>query len=152
MKNLTLVTLLVASLLLVGCGAKPTDTATPDGDSAAVVNTADADANADSATPPAEDTAPTAEVDLEKTTKLADCLTEKKMTMYGTERCGHCKNQKELFGEAFAKVTYVDCDAQRQTCLDAGVRGFPTWIDGQGNQYPGTQQLEKLAEVAGCEM
>ena len=149
MKKFALVSLFALSFLLIGCGQNtttPTDEDAGTEENAPTANSAQVDA----AVAPTE--APAPEVDLEKTTKLADCLTEKKMTMYGTERCGHCKNQKQLFGDAFAKVTYVDCDAQRQTCLDAGVRGFPTWIDGQGNQYPGTQQLEKLAEVAGCEM
>lgn len=57
-----------------------------------------------------------------------------------------------MFGDAFAKVTYIDCDKERQACIDAGVQGFPTWIDAAGNKYPGTQTLEKLAEVAGCSM
>jgi hypothetical protein len=141
MKKLTLLTLLVASLLLVGCwnnNAPAADGTVP-------------------GTQPAGDTAqvdgeaPVA-VDTEETTALAQCLTDNGVIMYGTEWCGHCKNQKALFGEAFATVTYVDCDAQRQTCLDAGVRGFPTWIDTAGNQYPGTQQLARLAEIGGCTM
>lgn len=139
---------MIASLLLVGCGnnnAVPSDTT--------AVNTAEPTADTaqvDVAAGEVAADAPT--VDLAKTTKLAECLKEKGVTMYGTEWCGHCKNQKALFGTAFEKASYVDCDAQRQTCLDAGVRGFPTWIDAQGNQYPGTQQLAKLAEVGGCEM
>jgi glutaredoxin len=78
-------------------------------------------------------------------------MTENGITMYGTERCSHCQNQKALFGDAFANVSYVDCDADRQACLDAGVRGFPTWIDSENNPYPGTQTLERLAAISGCE-
>jgi len=85
------------------------------------------------------------------TTKLASCLSENGVKMYGTERCGHCKNQKKLFGDAFSLVDYTDCDADKQACVDAWVRGFPTWVDADGNAYPGTQNLEKLASVAGCE-
>ena len=85
-----------------------------------------------------------------ETTKLAQCLTEKWVRMYGTERCGHCKNQKNLFGDAFSLVDYTDCDADRQACVDAWVRWFPTWKDADGNAYPGTQNLEKLATIAGC--
>ncbi len=133
--------ILFASIILVGCGAKTTDTPTADW-AAPTADTVNA--------VPTNDAAPAAAVDTEKTGKLAACLTEKWVKMYGTEWCGHCKNQKALFGESFAQVSYIDCDAERQTCLDAGVRGFPTWIDSNGNQYPGTQQLEKLAEVAGC--
>lgn len=155
MKKLTFVTLLVASLLLVGCGTKstpPTDTSSP---TVAVQPTSDDAAPVDADVAPvdgAEEGAQAPVVDAEQTTKLAECLKEKWVVMYGTEWCGHCKNQKALFGDAFAKAAYVDCDAERQVCLDAGVRGFPTWIDAQGNQYPGTQQLAKLAEIGGCEM
>ena len=148
MKKLTLLTLLVASLLLVGCGSNntPSSDSTASGDVAPTADSAQVDG--------AEDTAAVAwaEVDVAQTTKLAECLKEKWVIMYGTEWCGHCKNQKALFGEAFSKAAYVDCDAQRQVCLDAGVRGFPTWIDAQGNQFPGTQQLAKLAEIGGCSM
>lgn len=139
---------LFSALILVGCGSKTaapaddaaTDTGAQAADAAQVDGAADDNAEANPS------------VDLDKTTKLAECLKEKGVIMYGTEWCGHCKNQKALFGDAFAKAAYVDCDAERQTCLDAGVRGFPTWIDAQGNQYPGTQQLDKLAEIGGCEM
>lgn len=144
MKKLFLIAVLFSMLTLVGCGNKaaPTDDAAVAPTDGNTVNTV--------AQGEQKEAAPT--VDVAKTEKLAACLTEKKVTMYGTEWCGHCKNQKELFGAGFAKATFVDCDAERQKCLDAGVRGFPTWIDAQGNQYPGTQQLDKLAQIAGCEM
>lgn len=145
MKKLALLSILFASLILVGCGSKTETAPTADAPSADVIPAVEAEPT------PTGDT-PTAEVDVEQTTKLAECLTEKGVVMYGTEWCGHCKNQKSLFGDAFAKVKYVDCDAERQTCLDAGVRGFPTWIDSAGNQFPWTQQLAKLAEVGGCAM
>lgn len=136
MKKVAILSLLVLSVVVfAGCNkntSAPADTTVPTADSA-------------QPTAPAEVAAPA--VNLEETTKLAECLTNGNVIMYGTEWCGHCKNQKDLFGEAFAKVTYVDCDAERQRCLDAGVRGFPTWIDAQGNQYPGTQQLERLSEI-----
>jgi Thioredoxin len=144
MKKLALLSILFASLILVGCGAKTTTPPTADAPAADTMPAVEAE--------PTADAAPTAEVNIEQTTKLAECLTEKGVVMYGTEWCGHCKNQKALFGDAFAKAKYVDCDAERQTCLDAGVRGFPTWIDAAGNQYPGTQQLAKLAEIGGCAM
>ncbi len=147
MKKLALLSILFASLILVGCGSKtaPTgDAPAADAPTADVMPAVEAE--------PTVDGVPTADVDVEQTTKLATCLTEKGVKMYWTEWCGHCKNQKALFGDAFAKATYIDCDAERQTCLDAGVRGFPTWIDAAGNQYPGTQQLAKLAEIGGCSM
>lgn len=82
--------------------------------------------------------------------QLATCLAKKNVVMYGTERCPHCQNQKALFGKSFDTIKYIDCDANQQTCTDAGVTGFPTWIDQTGKSYPGTQSLEKLDQIASC--
>ncbi len=54
-----------------------------------------------------------------KTSALASCLTDKGFTMYGTERCPHCKAQKELFADDFTKVSYVDCDKDSAKCNEA---------------------------------
>lgn len=70
--------------------------------------------------------------------------------MFGTERCTHCKNQKAKFGDSFSKVDYIDCDAQKDLCTNAGIQGYPTWVDGQGKQYPGDQALDQLATIAWC--
>lgn len=80
---------------------------------------------------------------------LAQCLTEKKATMYGTEWCPHCKAQKEIFGKSFQYVTYVDCDRFKNECIGAGVEGYPTWKI-NGTNYAGTQNLYLLAEKSGC--
>ena len=80
---------------------------------------------------------------------LAQCLTEKGITMYGTEWCSHCQNQKATFGESFKYVNYVDCDKDRTACLAAGVEGYPTWVI-DGNNYPGEQSLNRLASLSGC--
>ena len=82
---------------------------------------------------------------------LAQCLTEKGVKMYGAEWCGHCQNQKKAFGSSFQYVNYVDCDKDRDACVEAGVQGYPTWvIDGQS--YPGEQDLSDLAAISGCSL
>lgn len=82
---------------------------------------------------------------------FAQCLTEKGATMYGTEWCSHCKNQKKAFGDSFRYVDYVDCDKFKSECAKAGVRSYPTWtID--GDKYPGEQPLYKLASLTGCKL
>ncbi len=80
---------------------------------------------------------------------LAQCLTEKDVVMYGTEWCSHCKNQKAAFGDSFQYVNFVDCDQNRAACEAAGVEGYPTWSI-KGQNYPGQQQLGRLASLAGC--
>ena len=80
---------------------------------------------------------------------FAQCLTENGAAMYGTDWCGYCQNQKEIFGKSFQYVTYIDCDKSKFACNEAGVTGYPTWfID--GTSYSGVQQLYKLAQLTGC--
>ena len=81
---------------------------------------------------------------------LAQCLTEKDVVMYGTEWCGHCKNQKAAFGSSFQYIQYVDCDQNKVACDAAGVEGYPTWVV-NGQYYAGEQPLYRLASLSGCE-
>jgi glutaredoxin len=80
---------------------------------------------------------------------FAKCLTSKGAVMYGTEGCPHCKEQKEMFGESFKYVNYVECSKNLALCEQMGVTGYPTWII-NGVQYSGAQSLEKLSELTGC--
>ncbi|MBD3156072.1 MAG: hypothetical protein GF368_05475 [Candidatus Aenigmarchaeota archaeon] len=82
---------------------------------------------------------------------FAICLTEKGLKMYGTEWCSHCKNQKEIFGNSFQYIDYIDCDKRRSECLSAGIRGYPTWVF-NGQQYSGEQNLKTLSELTGCDI
>lgn len=82
---------------------------------------------------------------------LASCLADKWFTMYGTERCPHCKDQKKAFGDAFDKITYVDCDEQKNICLEKWVNSFPRWRDADENEFIGRKSLAELAKISGCE-
>lgn len=81
---------------------------------------------------------------------FAKCLTEKGVVMYGTEWCSHCKNQKELFGNSYRFINYIDCEKQASKCFQDGVKGYPTWII-DGKMYAGEQQFLDLAFVSGCQ-
>ena len=87
--------------------------------------------------------------------ELAEHLTEVGAKKYGAFWCPHCYEQKQLFGkEAFKEVTYIECaeatNPRQQTpaCQQAGINSYPTW-EFDGKQYPGIQQLPKLAELTG---
>lgn len=80
---------------------------------------------------------------------FAKCLSAKGVTMYGTEWCSHCKNQKAMFGDSFKFVTYVECTTNQAACTAAGVTGYPTWVI-NGKAYPGEQSLQSLSTMAGC--
>lgn len=136
----------VACLLIVGCGKKANDW------NPTIQNMPNRQqwANVDNAWSDSKTISNPWSVDAWIVT-LAQCLKEKDYTMYGTSRCGHCKSQKALFGDAFNYINYVDCDAQKNTCLSEWIKGFPTWKDAQGNAYPWTQQLSVLASNSWCE-
>ncbi|HWR14427.1 MAG TPA: hypothetical protein VN577_06345 [Terriglobales bacterium] len=86
---------------------------------------------------------------------FAKCLTEKKAVMYGSSICPHCLDQKELFGESFQYVTYVECRVPGQkepapACSWAGVKQVPTWIFADGQRRLGTTPLAELSSKTGC--
>ena len=81
---------------------------------------------------------------------FATCLTEKGAKMYGAYWCGHCKNQKKLFGSSFAKVEYVECTEETQRRTDEGIKGYPTWKLADGSSLNGVQTLASLAQKTGC--
>jgi hypothetical protein len=70
--------------------------------------------------------------------------------MYGTEWCGSCKKQRELFGDAFSYIPEIDCDKDSSLCKSRGIKGYPVWEDAEGNLYPGAKRFERLAEISGC--
>ncbi len=88
---------------------------------------------------------------------FAKCLADKKVTMYGLYWCTHCEEQKEMFGASFQYVPYVECGIKgsRQedpTCLQAGVKNFPTWQFPDGTRSEGAQSLEFLSKKSGCSL
>lgn len=105
---------------------------------------------------------------------LATCLADKGVKEYGAFWCPHCAEQKKAFGKAYDTIlergVYIECDprcvpdargnlptackgqrANVDECLIKGVDGYPTWIFPDGKKLEGTQSLETLARVAGCE-
>lgn len=80
---------------------------------------------------------------------LAKCLTEKGAVMYGRVGCGWCSKQKEMFGDSFQYVTYVECPEQPQLCQQKGVTAVPAWEIG-GDLHLGFKSFEELANMAGC--
>ena len=83
---------------------------------------------------------------------FAECLTNSGAILYGTQWCPHCKSQRALFGGALSKINEVDCDEESSLCKEAGITGYPTWIFGDGTRRSGTQPLDYLAEITGCEL
>lgn len=84
---------------------------------------------------------------------LAKYLTESGIKMYGTDSCGACQTQKELFGDSWQYINYEDCYAnespqQLQICEEHDITAYPTWEFADGEQIQGVMSPEKLAEIS----
>ncbi len=87
---------------------------------------------------------------------FAQCLTDEGLKFYGSKSCGWCQKQKELFGDAFQYVTYVEClDSETQQwseeCKQDEITATPTWEIG-GKKSSGYKTLEQLSELSGCSL
>ncbi len=88
---------------------------------------------------------------------FAKCLATKQARMYGLYWCPHCIEQKEMFGEAFHYVPYVECAIKGSSemapaCKIAGVKLFPSWQFGQEPPKEGVLSLEALSDKTGCSL
>ena len=68
---------------------------------------------------------------------FANAWPRKQAKMYGLYWCPHCIEQKEMFGDAFHYVPYVECGIKglgrnAPECKIAGVKLFPSWQFGDG--------------------
>ena len=74
---------------------------------------------------------------------FAQCLTQKKLKFYGAFWCPHCQAQKASMGEGAEYLPYIECSnpdrSQNQTCNDADVESYPTWVYPNAISYTTTQ-------------
>jgi hypothetical protein len=88
---------------------------------------------------------------------FANCLASKQAKMYGLYWCPHCIEQKQMFGDAFHYVPYVECaikDSREEAteCKVAGVKLFPSWQFGTEPPREGVLSLEALSDKTGCSL
>lgn len=83
---------------------------------------------------------------------FAQCLADKKITMYGEDSCAYCQKEISFFGDSFRLVPYVECRREPQKCLDQKIDRFPTWVFPDNRRLIGLQGLEKLAQESGCNL
>ena len=80
---------------------------------------------------------------------LAQCLGENGVTMYGSRYCSHCQKQKEMFGESFSLINYVECTTQGTLCARKNVPAYPSW-EIKGRIMVGEKTFEELSTLSGC--
>jgi hypothetical protein len=72
---------------------------------------------------------------------------------YGAWWCPACTRQKELFGlKASQQLPYVECDrvpGDRDVCIAAQIKAFPTWELKGRQRLVGVQSLEELKSWSG---
>ncbi len=88
---------------------------------------------------------------------FAKCLATKQAKMYGLYWCPHCLEQKQMFGDAFHYVPYVECAVkgsreEATECKIAGVKLFPSWQFGMEPPKEGVLSLEALSDKTGCSL
>ena len=88
---------------------------------------------------------------------FAQCIATKQAKMYGLYWCPHCLEQKEMFGESFHYVPYVECAIKGSSelaphCKVAGAKLFPSWQFGMDPPKEGVLSLETLSEKTGCSL
>ena len=76
------------------------------------------------------------------------CIAESSV-LYGTEWCGYCKKQKEVFGTNVDLLNYIDCDKDSASCINAEIKAYPTWII-NSESYTGVKYEEELRRLTGC--
>jgi hypothetical protein len=82
---------------------------------------------------------------------FGECLTTNGVTMYGSDQCSHCENQKKILGEDYKSINYVNCDFNEDECRQKGISFYPVWS--RDNQVlAGVQSLQSLSEFSGCEL
>ncbi|MDJ0624800.1 MAG: hypothetical protein QNJ31_00340 [Candidatus Caenarcaniphilales bacterium] len=92
----------------------------------------------------------------QKQEKLASCLVDKNITLYGVidQTKGKpiqykaTKQQLNELGDAAEKIKIVDCSQNQAEC--SGILVYPTWIFDGKNELAGVYELNNLAQILGC--
>jgi len=87
---------------------------------------------------------------------FAQCLTDSGVKMFGAFWCPHCQQQKEVFGNSWKNVNYIECSnpdrSQNAVCQSEGIEGYPIWEFADGERQTGFIPLVSLADKSGCSL
>lgn len=89
--------------------------------------------------------------------ELAQRLTKAGARVYGASQCSACQYQKQLFGNSWQYINYVECAipagrGQAQACSEAGIMTYPTWVFPDGERISGVRSPEDLEIFAGFKL
>jgi len=87
---------------------------------------------------------------------FAQCTRDKGVVLYGSDECPFCNRQKELFGNSFQNLHYINCHTEENKCMEEEVNSLPTWIqvkDGtEIKRHIGLFTLKELQDFTGCKI
>ncbi len=83
---------------------------------------------------------------------FAQCLSDRGAVMYGTYSCSFCRKQKQLFGDSFRFISYVECTQEPDRCVADGIDVTPIWLFPNEKKAIGLQSFEALAAETGCSL
>ena len=88
--------------------------------------------------------------------ELAQCVSDSGAKFYGAHWCPVCLRQNKAFGEHSGDLPYVECydgsrsEGMNETCRQAGIRSFPTWVLEDGRVASRLLSPAELAAATGC--
>ena len=77
---------------------------------------------------------------------LSELLKASQATCYGAEWCGFTKKQQAELDDVSDGYEYVDCEADKERCTQAGINAFPTW-EINGKKHEGFMSKERLQQL-----
>lgn len=83
---------------------------------------------------------------------LAKSLTAAGAKVYGTSQCGACNYQKELFGNSWQYIDYIECTSpdgvgnQVAVCQEEDIKAYPTWRFAGEDEIIGIMTIEELKQ------
>src|SRR3989344_4501744 len=80
--------------------------------------------------------------------KLVKCLDKQGVEFYGNSNCPDCQKQKDLFGQYFKRISYVNCGENLELC--SNLREIPAWYINETFEY-GFKNFGELGRLGGCE-
>ncbi len=91
---------------------------------------------------------------IENTEELRTCLAATDAVLYGAYWKKEVKEQKDMLGDVFDVIEYVECDpnypdSQPEKCSEKEIDVYPTWII-KGEKSEGKKTLQELKELALC--
>ena len=82
---------------------------------------------------------------------LAISLKNAGYILYGSSSDTNTKRQKDIFGQGFSDIDYVECDqgvvnSNSQECVAKGIDIYPTWVQ-TDKKFPGYKSLNELEKL-----